>query len=450
MTTRIRVPARLFVCICFAALAGCGSPANNPAPDGGSGDCVEPTGAGTMHGSISSDETWTAAASPHLLPYDTEITATVTLEPCTEVRIGAGKTITVTGNGRIVAKGVDGRPVAFVPMDTAQPWASMRAEAGGRLDLEYTGLVGGGDPLNFSPPLAATIDLRADQALPPAEVLHADHLLVQDSASNGIYLHESGGFSATSNGVIVTGSKGYPIHSWSNLAGTIPFGNYTGNASDEILLTAMGQFETIANWDVTFHDRGVPYHVGTISSAGSLRVGTNPNRVATLTIEPGVVMRFKAGGDLEIEHFSGTNAATAALVALGTAANPIRFTSAADTPAAGDWLGLYFGEIPDATTQLDNVSVEFAGGTSVSGSESCLYPNMPINDAAIRIGGAPAVAFITNSTISDSAAHGIDRGFRDDAKPDFLPTNTFVNVAACKQTYPRDVSGACPTPVPCP
>ncbi|HEY1584373.1 MAG TPA: hypothetical protein VGH63_01725 [Polyangia bacterium] len=75
---------------------------------------------------------------------------------------------------------------------------------------------------------------------------------------------------------------------------------------------------------------------------------------------------------------------------------------------------------------------------------------MPINDAAIRIGGAPAAAFITNSTISDSAAHGIDRGFRDDAKPDFLPTNTFVNVAACKQTYPRDVSGACPTPVPCP
>ncbi|MCU1278407.1 MAG: Fibronectin type domain protein [bacterium] len=435
-------------------LGGCSpdSSAGDGGADGGSSDCVEPTGPGTMHGSIMQDETWTAAASPHVLAADTTFYATVTLEPCTEVRIGAGKTLTVGAGGRIVAKGTAARPVAFVRLDPAAPWAAIRALGGGTLDLEYTGLVGGGDPLNFSPPLAAVLDLRADQSMPPAEVLHADHLLVQDSASNGIYLHESGGFSAASTGVVITGSQGYPIHSWSNLAGTIPDGVYTGNGVDEILLSAIGQAEGISSWDVTFHDRGVPYHVGFETSTGTLRVGTMPKApVATLTLEPGVVLRFKKGGDIQIEHYSGMEAASGALVAVGTATRKIRFTSAEAAPAAGDWLGLSFGSVPDPASRLDNVSVEYAGGASGSGSNSCLYPMMPINDAAIRMfGGEPTSVFITNTTISDSASHGIDRGFQSDNKPDFLLTNSFVNVAPCQQTYPRDVTGPCPTPVPCP
>jgi hypothetical protein len=448
------------LCTTLLVFAGCGNGSNGSDGGGGAGgggggggssDCVDPTGAGTMHGSITQDETWTAAASPHVIPFDINIGATVTLEPCAEVKIAGGATLSVIANGRIAAKGTAAQPVAFIPIDATKPWAQIRALDGGRLDLEYTGLLGGGDPLNASPPLAAVLDIRADQALPPAEVLHADHLLVQDSASNGIYLREGGGFSATSSFVVVTGAHGYPIHSWSNLAGTIPAGTYTGNAVDEILLTATGLAEGIASWDVTFHDRGVPYHVGTDATAGTIRVGTMPGAaVATLTIEAGVTLRFKAGGDLEVEHFSGTNAASGALVALGTVDKPIRFSSAAPTPAAGDWLGLDFGAVADANTRLDNVIVEFAGGASTSGSDSCLYPMVPINNAAIRLFGPPTSVFITNTTVSDSASHGIDLGFRDDAKPDFVAGNTFTNVALCKATYPKDVSGACPATVPCP
>jgi hypothetical protein len=442
------------VLLALVALSGCGADSNGSdgggGAGGGSGDCVEPTGAGTMHNSIMADETWTAAASPHVLPYDTTIYATVTLEPCAVVRIGAGKTITVSP-GRIVAKGTEQHPIAFAPLDPANPWAQIRALAGGTLDLEWVGLLGGGDPLNTSPQLAAALDLRADQTKPPAEVLHADHLLIQDSASNGIYMHEGGGFSATSTGVVITGSKGNPIHTWSNLAGTIPTGAYTGNAVDEILLSAMGQQEGIRTWDVTFHDRGVPYHVGHDASAGTLRVGTTPGAaVATLTIEPNVTLRFKKGGDIQIETFSGMTPASGALIAIGTG-SPITFTSAEAAPAAGDWLGLRFGSIADPTTRLDNVIVQYAGGSSSSGSDSCLYPSTPINDAAIRItGGEPATQFITNTQILDSAAHGIDRGFRSDLKPDFVPTNTFTRVVGCTETYPRDVSGACPATVPCP
>jgi len=173
---------------------------------------------------------------------------------------------------------------------------------------------------------------------------------------------------------------------------------------------------------------------------------------ATLTIEPGVTMKFFPGATFRIDPASGTNPARGALIAVGTAAAPIVFTSAASTQAAGDWFGVWFGALVNSATRLDHVRVEFAGKTpSASGSDSCLYPGTTINDAAIRIvGAAPATVFVTNTTILSSASHGFDRGFRSDTKPSYLPTNTITGFVGCRETYPRDVSGACPTTVPCP
>ena len=57
--------------------------------------------------------------------------------------------------------------------------------------------------------------------------------------------------------------------------------------------------------------------------------------------------------------------------------------------------------------------------------------------------------FVTNSTILASASHGIDRGWRG-SNTDFLATNTFTSIAKCKQSYPKDATGACPATVPCP
>jgi hypothetical protein len=167
-----------------------------------------------------------------------------------------------------------------------------------------------------------------------------------------------------------------------------------------------------------------------------------------LTIEPGVVIRMTSEGVVEVQNFSGDTPATAALIAVGTEDEPIVFTSAADSPAAGDWLGIWFGMIPDASNKMEHVRVEYAGGLSSSGSGACNTPGT--NDAAIRIFGVPAGQFVKHSTIIDSAGHGIDRGWRDDFQPDFLPTNTFTRIAGCKQSEPGPTSGACPLPVPCP
>jgi hypothetical protein len=65
--------------------------------------------------------------------------------------------------------------------------------------------------------------------------------------------------------------------------------------------------------------------------AGSPYVITAPisvNSGVTLTVDPGVVVEFWSGNYLIV---NGT------LMAVGTSASPISFTSASATPAAGNW-----------------------------------------------------------------------------------------------------------------
>jgi hypothetical protein len=443
-------------------LAACFSSGDSPHPDGGvptldaalldssgASACTPPTGPGTQHtGSVTAPQTWTAADSPHVLPYDTAVSAAVTLEACAVVQIGVQKTITVGPGGDLIAKGTATQPVTIEAVDPQKPFAAIRF-IGGTAHLSYTTVTQGGDPLNSVPDFAAMLDIRTNPVL-------LDHVTVSDSASQGLYVHDGGSIDPTSTELVVTGSRAAPVHTWTSAAGGLPTGTYTGNGVDAILLSAEGcTTESVTTGSVTVHDRGVPYHVGHTQSAGQLCVAAGMGKpLATMVIEPGVTMAFKKGGVLTIEQYQGTAPASGALVAVGTAQKPIVFTSVQPTPAAGDWLGIWFGEVPDASSKIDFATVEYAGGTSTSGSDSCGYTTGAAvnNDAATRIFGVPGGGqFVTNTTIASSAAHGIDRGFRSDTKtPDFLGTNTFTNIAKCKQTYPRDVSGACPATVPCP
>ena len=121
------------------------------------------------------------------------------------------------------------------------------------------------------------------------------------------------------------------------------------------------------------------------------------------------------------------------------------------TPAAGDWWGIWFGDVPTAISKIDQAHVEYAGGTSATGSGSCADNSEVNNDAAIRIFGVPSSEFVTNTTILSSKTNGIDRGWRSDSPTvEFLPMNTFTDVALCKQTFAPSAANVCPMAVPCP
>lgn len=435
----------------FSVEAGDSNVAVTDAPVGS--ECVPPTKGPTMHGGGSTsdpdNDVWTADASPHILPFDTTIYKTVTIEPCAEVLIAGGRQVTV--RGKLVAEGTATKRIHIGAKDAASPFANIRTLSPATIRLAYATLDGGGLPLATAPYLAGTLEINGDTLQPVQQTLFVDHVEVKGSKSNGLVLKDNGGFAAGSNALTVTGAAAHPMSIWARAVDGIPTGTYSGNGVDKILLPTTSGNETI-NETTTLHDRGVPYLVGHATSGGDLRVDVPMGQPAvTLTIEPGVTMRFKKGGVLKVAVAASANPARGSLVAAGTAGKPIVFTSDEAAPAAGDWLGLWFGDVPTATSKLDQVRVEYAGGTSSSGSGSCPDNAELNNDAAIRIFGPPPSAFVKNTTILASATNGIDRGWRSDNPViEFLPTNTFTNVVLCQQTFPPTAANVCPSLVPCP
>lgn len=429
-----------------------------PAPpnDGGTDagiDCPTPTGGPTEHqGTITADETWTADKSPHIIPYDLQIDAKLTLEPCAEVLLGAQKSISVVGAGSLVAEGTATKPIHIGARDVTKPFSQLSAGGGGTLRLAHVTVDNGGDPQNTIVDATAMIHLQGvDQYEPTQPTLYVDHVTLAGSKSNGILMLDGAGFAPGSQELTVKGAL-FPVAMWARAVGGLPTGKYTGNTNDEILLDGGGGSHAVHE-DTTMHNRGVPYRVGNSLSGDSPtltieRQAPSTPGLATLTIEAGVKIRMRKFGTVVVQRFSGDTPAQGALVVKGTAADPVIFTSAEPAPAPGDWYGIWFGLVPAANNKIDYARVEFAGATSGSSGSSCNAPPTP--DAAIRIFGPPASSFIKNTTIDKSARHGIDRGWASDDKPDFIATNVFTNIVGCKQTYPRDTNGACPAVVPCP
>lgn len=411
-------------------------------------DCVAPTSGPTMHPgeNVERNEVWTADGSPHLLPYDFTIHASVLIEACATVQIGGGVTITVGDAGSIVTDGHRGGEVVIERLDD-EPWSTIRT-LGGEVQLFYTRIEGGGAVGNGAPDLTGALLLRAPSGITtPTDVARLHSVEIRGSEAAGLRIDGVASITADSENVTITEGAAHPISASATMVSAIPAGTYTGNADDRIVLTTVNT-ETIYS-DATIFDRGVPYLIGQPGQVGELRVQGNQAGLAVLTIEAGVELQFQQDGVLTVEHTADDAPATGALVAMGTADDPIVFTSAAESPAAGDWLGVYFGGTLDMLDRLDHVRVEYAGGASSSGSNSCMYPAEPINNAAIRIFGVPSGAFITNTEIVASAAHGIDRGWRSNTVVDLTPSNSF-EVARCTQTTSRLGDGTCPEEVPCP
>lgn len=223
----------------------------------------------------------------------------------------------------------------------------------------------------------------------------------------------------------------------------MPTGTFTGNKIDEIRLRTYG--DGVAGdgltVDATLHDRGVPYRID-----GSFYIGSLGQTLATMTIDAGVVMKFEAGRSLYVQKFTGDQPAAAAIVANGTAARPVVFTSASPTPHAGDWGAIWFGGALDPKNHLDHVRIEYAGADCLCSLLSC--SDITSSSGAVLLTHPPAGAFITNSELVGIAGHAVMEGFEGNLV-DFRPTNTFAAIGGCIQTLPRAKSPlACPVPSP--
>jgi hypothetical protein len=410
--------------------------------------CIDGDGAGVDHtGTISADETWSAADGPHRIPSELVITATVTVEPCALVQIGPQVYVYIEENGSLVAHGdvstnddgdVEVRPVHFDTLESGSNWGQILVAPDGTIDLSVAALLDGGDaPINAQGALVLqgvaggtnSGDIVRNGAL--------DRVLVSGSAGTGINLDAFGGFTEESSDVWIRecgrDDQPYPLQIEPGIAQTLPAGlDIQGNVLDEILVQTSKTFMP----SDTFADHGVPYHV-----MSALYVAPPEDGAAvTLTIEPGVVMKFEeiVGSGLVI---GSGDAREGLLVAEGTAEDPILFTSGGEA-VAGAWQGFFFRYTPTSGNAIRHARIEFAGSDSGYNSFGCGPGD---NDAAIIIEGqgpddvGPGDVFVTDTEFNEIGGETvIVSGWTDDAGPDFSAGNTFGAVTpSCKVSRPK-------------
>ncbi|HXK16819.1 MAG TPA: hypothetical protein VNG33_03360, partial [Polyangiaceae bacterium] len=325
------------------------------------------------------------------------------------------------------------------------------SSAGGQIELTATLVDGGGAvPQGTDPLQTGMVVLEGERQKPLAERLTLARAVLRGSSSQGVVLTNNAAFAPEST-LSVTGSAGYPLLVGAQAAGTIPELRLADNATDAILVGTSERLGDAGPSDVVLRNGGYPYVIGSDLDTTGLVVGTGNGSAATLTLEPGVELRFPAGGGLAVEGPDGS------LIAEGSQAKPIVFTTALLPALAGAWLGLNFrGEIA-AATSLDHVSVSYAGSLDTeTRSFSCGSPPAPSASQQQTMGAIylsldvpPAKSFVKNSLFSDSASNGIDRGYTGDAI-DFSVSNSFERLAFCVQTEPKPLLGACPDAPACP
>ena len=412
----------------------------------GAAGCGPPTGATVTHSAtISADEIWAGNGVTHLVPGTIAITgsATVTVQPCAIVSLGAGASINVNNSARLVSAGSgSGGTVSFVPTNGTAPWGALRGNSATSLiDLSWTTLQGAGALGGQGANSAITV-AGPGYSVTPVPVVRVNNVTIDSPQGGGIYLDTSAAFTSDSTGLTIRGASDYVLSSTMMALQSIPPGSYADASNVHGFVDIIGPNANVFA-DLTIHNY-LPVRIK--ASGMTVRPPPTGSGPVTLTLEPGARIRFArvvaAPGAL-VEFGSNGNAPNnqvGVLVAMGTAADPIVFTSDEAAPVAGDWFGLWLATSPGS--QLDHVVIEYAGATGSGIASNNCKPVGAQDAAALYVGDfdtqyLPPATLLTNSTIRYSAGFAIDAVWLASTinAPDLTVGNTFQSNALCTQTF---------------
>jgi hypothetical protein len=244
--------------------------------DGGMANCPATAaaatwGMGTTHSaSISVDETWTAAESPHRVAARLSVGARLTIEPCAVVLLsGSGQLYLDSAGGKLVAEGTAERPILIQGQASGNTNATRgvwtTASQGESIRLAHVTIEGIGDGNDGLGDYAIALQSTA------AQTLHVDTVTIRNTFGGGIAFDQRARFSATSRSLTITGTKkgdglrdgmpqSSPVHFLNpGAVGTLPTGTYTGNEVDHVAVGEFGSPNVNLTEDSTWVNRGVPY-----------------------------------------------------------------------------------------------------------------------------------------------------------------------------------------------
>ncbi len=402
---------------CVALVAGCSSSSSgngaqdaggsdtSPAFDSGGGDggaeAQSEAGDCTLPAVITADMTLTTACPVwHVSAGGTTVAGSanpvLTIDPGVTVAFDKGGYLSIgtSAPGGIVAVGAANAGITFTSNAAPPAAGDWSAVALGQNVLststiafakfEYGSGVGSQgntssqDGYSYDEPAGALIVYSGTQSL--ALVFH--DLTFSHDAGNGLVVDGFNvGFGAGSSHLTVSdwGTGFAPFVISANQASTLPT---TLSAPGGVVDLVNGQGapagtggSALVALTQTWPAIPLPYLVDGLNpgSGGGVEIEGAGNSVATLTVAAPNTLEFKSGGTIDVDP-NGT--AQGALVAVGSSASPVTFTSNLASPAAGAWGGVLFntpsnGGSALGSSHLENVAIDWAGdGTLTQGSDT--------------------------------------------------------------------------------
>lgn len=325
----------------------------------------------TVSGTISSNTTWTAG-NVYQVTGDVTVPVgvTLTIEPGVVVQVAAGKALLI--DGTLIADGTADNRIMFTSTATVK--------AAGDWDGIYFAITSTGSVLDDCDIQYAGDGHAFLSATRYAAVyVYGSSPVITNNTFTNNYrraMEIRGGAAPTISGNSVISSGAYLLSTDVDTAGLLNLGaNSTAGGTANAVEVYGGALALDASWP----DYGVPFVL-----ENDVTVGID----ATLTLLPGVVIEVTSANAIIVD---GT------LLANGLSENPISLTSAEPTPAAGDWVGVYFNNTSTASV-LNEVDISFAGGYRS-------YQGAGRYTAVLAYGSSPT---ITNNQFSNNDKRAIE------------------------------------------
>lgn len=334
-------------------------------------------------GTISTNERWRSGMVWFVTEtIDVDSTHSLTIDAGATVKCSSGVEIQIMG--AIIAAGTAVSPIVITTAaatPAAGGWKDLRLQTNNAQNVMtyVTVSYAGGSSAS-----AGLILSSFSQTL--------DHVTVSHSATAGLYV--SGTSSATVSNSAFQSNSGYGVQELAPSSVTITDSTVSDNTNYAFYTEANANLNGMTGLTVTGNGNNqknaILHNGGSISGIQRWRSvlpwivlpGLNVNHGATLTIDPGAVVKFAPSTRLSV---SGK------LYAAGTLAAPILFTCSSASPGPACWTGIEFLTGSDPTSILSYATVTNAGD-GYRNANIYIYAASPIID---------------HVTISNSGSSGI-------------------------------------------
>jgi hypothetical protein len=370
-----------------------------------------------VSGRIASDTTWTLANSPYIVTSTVQIygtttaPVTLTIEPGVVVKFNSGMGLQIgygTSQGALIARGTEDNRITFTCNAATGAWGAINFQDGTvdsvtvleNLDAQYStgvsmtsaspviknstimangtsgisltssspvitggsltnsyatghGIYGSGSPVisNYTVTIVNSVGKYGFYSTGTAPTLS----ITNSTIANGLYI-ASTNITPVITGNTFTNNDNSPLRAGANIVGQIlasnTFTEMTGAGRIEVLGEQVKQDALWKKWPA-------PYVV----VIGTVEVHKDTTTPSTLTIDPGVTVRFASSSGLQIGSSISTSTSQGALIARGTPEDRITFTRNA---ISGIWgkISFYDGTV-DSSTIVEHADIQYNSGISM-------------------------------------------------------------------------------------